>query len=95
MISLYLESIKFVISAWIKLARNAFVDMTIFFQNHTNEAVEINGYPLSSDMQMGGYDVPKMQGKYQGTSLWQCTTKLYEIQRKDILTLGYKFKTSC
>ena len=35
MISIYLESIKFLISAWIKLARNAFEDMAIF-----------NGYPV-------------------------------------------------
>ena len=34
MISIYLESIKFLISEWIKLARNAFEDMAIF-----------NGYP--------------------------------------------------
>ena len=35
MISIYLKSIKFLISAWIKLARNAFEDMAIF-----------NGYPV-------------------------------------------------
>ena len=34
-ISIYLKSIKFLISAWIKLARNAFEDMAIF-----------NGYPV-------------------------------------------------
>ena len=32
---IYLKSIKFLISAWIKLARNAFEDMAIF-----------NGYPV-------------------------------------------------
>jgi len=40
MISIYLKSIKLLISAWITLARNAFED------NHINEAVEINGYSV-------------------------------------------------
>ena len=35
------------------------------------------------------------KGNYLDTSLWQCTTKLHEIQRKDILNLRCKLKTSC
>jgi len=44
MISIYLDSIKFFISAWIQLARNAFEDVALL-KSH-NEAVKINGYPV-------------------------------------------------